>query len=231
MNRMLDKLRSGRGASITFALLLFLVCAVLCSVIITTASTAAGRMSNMAEADQRYYSVTSACELMKGLIDGKTVTMVKASDTTYLVPGMGGEQASVSYNDNTGYKLPNTATVNQSIVTYTANARYNNGNKNGTFTNEKVTLSGLSDDLKDGAAPKDLLVTLGNNGDITLTVTKTSGRNQNPFAMEMVFTADVKNGSFSKRVNPEEDPIQITTTTYTWWFKSAKVLSATGAGV
>ena len=64
-NRILTKLRSRTGASITFALLLFLVCAVLSSVIIVAASAAAGRMSGIAEADQRYYAVTSAAELLR----------------------------------------------------------------------------------------------------------------------------------------------------------------------
>ena len=68
MQTIKKKLRSQYGASITFALLLFLVCAALCSVIIVAATTAAGRMSKLAETDQRYYAVTSAAELMKDLL-------------------------------------------------------------------------------------------------------------------------------------------------------------------
>lgn len=75
------KLRSRRGASITFALLLFLVCAVLSSVIIVAASTASGRMSNLAETDRRYYAVTSAAELMKDLLK-EPVSIVKQTETT-----------------------------------------------------------------------------------------------------------------------------------------------------
>ena len=63
------KLGSRRGASITFALLLFLVCAVLSSVIIVAATSSAGRMSKLAETDQRYYAVTSAADLVKELLD------------------------------------------------------------------------------------------------------------------------------------------------------------------
>ena len=68
MQTIKKKLRSQYGASITFALLLFLVCAALCSVIIVAATSSAGRMSNLAETDQRYYAVTSAAELMKDLL-------------------------------------------------------------------------------------------------------------------------------------------------------------------
>lgn len=73
------KLRSRTGASISFGLLIFLVCTVLCSVILVSATTAAGRMSKIAETDQRYYAVTSAAELLKDLIDGETVTIEKVT--------------------------------------------------------------------------------------------------------------------------------------------------------
>ena len=81
-NRILDKLRSRTGASISYALLLFLVCAVLCSVILAAATAAAGRMSKIAETDQRYYAVTSAAEVLTDLIDGKTVSIVEVTTTT-----------------------------------------------------------------------------------------------------------------------------------------------------
>lgn len=76
-NRISRKLRSRTGASILFALLLFLVCAVLASVALTAATASSGRMSEIAKSDQRYYAVTSAAELMKTLIDGKSVTITK----------------------------------------------------------------------------------------------------------------------------------------------------------
>ncbi len=81
--RIIEKLRSRAGASITFALLLFLVCTVLCSVIITASTASSGRMSRIAETDQRYYAVTSAAELLKSILDGETVSIVKVVKTTY----------------------------------------------------------------------------------------------------------------------------------------------------
>lgn len=75
------KLRSQKGASISFALLLFLVCGILCSVILTAATAASGRMSEIAEVDQRYYAVTSAAELLKDLIDGEIVSIVEETTT------------------------------------------------------------------------------------------------------------------------------------------------------
>ena len=101
-NIIMSKLRSQTGASITFALLIFLVCTVLCSVILTAATASSGRMSGIAEGDQRYYAVTSAAELLQKLIDGKTVSVVEVketmSTTTYSngVPGDPVEGSSVT---------------------------------------------------------------------------------------------------------------------------------------
>lgn len=73
MGAIRQKLQSRTGASITFALLLFLVCAVISSVVIVAGTTAAGRMSQVAAMDQRYYAVTSAAELLRDTIDGRKV--------------------------------------------------------------------------------------------------------------------------------------------------------------
>lgn len=85
------KLRSRKGASISYALLLFLVCAAAGSVVLAAAAAAAGRLSGLAEADQRYYSVTSAAELLKEKYDGAGVKAVKTETkeviTTYSFEG------------------------------------------------------------------------------------------------------------------------------------------------
>ena len=109
MSRIKNRLRSRRGASITFALLLFLVCAVLSSVIIVAATAAAGRIAGMAEADQRYYAVTSASELLKDLISGKTVTVATVTksstgENTYLDGVIQGTASSDLTNDS-GYPI------------------------------------------------------------------------------------------------------------------------------
>ncbi len=75
-------LRSRTGASITFALLLFLVCAVVGALVLTAGSAAAGRISNLAQSDQRYYSVSSAASLMAEELNGKKVTIVQTREVT-----------------------------------------------------------------------------------------------------------------------------------------------------
>ena len=81
------KIQSERGASITFALLLFLVCAVVGSAVLTAGTAAAGRLSQIAEMDQRYYSVNSAARLLISLVEGDKVNVKKTAgasgDTTF----------------------------------------------------------------------------------------------------------------------------------------------------
>ena len=88
MRKLSQKLRSRRGASITFALLLFLVCAVVSSVVIVAATTASGRLSQLARMDQRYYAVNSAAELLCDVFTGSadspapSVTVTRDKDGT-----------------------------------------------------------------------------------------------------------------------------------------------------
>ena len=88
--RISAKLKDQSGASITYALLLFLVCAVVSSVVLAAGTAASGRMSQSVSNDQRYYSVTSAAEFLKKELDGKSVVLKKNSaddDASYVVSG------------------------------------------------------------------------------------------------------------------------------------------------
>ena len=73
MNLIHHKLRSRRGASLSIALLLFLVCLAVASVVLAAGTAASGRLSELREADQRYYSVTSAAELVRDLVSSEPV--------------------------------------------------------------------------------------------------------------------------------------------------------------
>lgn len=84
MNALKRKLTSQSGASITYALLLFLVCAVVSSVVLAAGTAASGRMSQSVESDQRYYAVTSAAEFLKKHIDGQKVTLKKTDPKGYI---------------------------------------------------------------------------------------------------------------------------------------------------
>ncbi len=75
MNVLKRKLNNQKGASITWALLIFLVCAVVGSAVLVAGTAAAGRMSKLADSEQRYYAVTSAAGLLRDVLkDPITVT-------------------------------------------------------------------------------------------------------------------------------------------------------------
>ncbi len=82
MQAMKKKIQSQRGASLTYALLVFLVCAVVGSAVLTAGTAAGGRMDNLAEMDQRYYSVNSAARLMIDMITGDEIQVEKTTPDT-----------------------------------------------------------------------------------------------------------------------------------------------------
>ena len=78
LRRMMSaKIRSNRGASLIFALLLFLVCTVIGSVVLAAGTASAGRMSQLGESDQRYYSVASAAQLLAKELTDKEVRIIR----------------------------------------------------------------------------------------------------------------------------------------------------------
>ena len=81
MKQIRNKLQSERGASITFALLLFLVCAVTGSLILMASTAASGRISRTAELDGQYYSVMSAARLLQEEIEKNPVTVTEITVT------------------------------------------------------------------------------------------------------------------------------------------------------
>ena len=76
LNKIRQKITSQSGASITYALLLFLVCAVVSSVVLAAGTAASGRISQSVSTDQRYYSVTSAARVLINELDGNSNSIV-----------------------------------------------------------------------------------------------------------------------------------------------------------
>ena len=56
-------MRSERGASLSVAMLLMLVCVALSAAVLAASTASVGRFANQGEMDQRYYAVTSAAHL------------------------------------------------------------------------------------------------------------------------------------------------------------------------
>ncbi|MBR2547689.1 MAG: hypothetical protein IKF07_05825 [Eubacterium sp.] len=220
MNRSIKKLRSGKGASITFALLLFLVCAVLSSIIITAASAATGRISNMAETDQRYYSVTSASILLKDLICDKTVTVVDVtpeggSSSRYVLEDVSSGEATANYSS---YTPIGTTYTPSSIVSDIACRYYNI-----LPGQPSITITGPVD----GTEPAVETVLQPSKKEMTMAVSKYSGSSTHPFVMEVVFKADVTDSTSTKEVEDDDGsitPISIRTRSITWSLKSMKII-------
>lgn len=75
MKKATIKLKTERGATLLLALLLFMVCCAVGIVVLTAGTASSGRTAELARMDRRYYSVTSAVNLLAELVDGKTVAV------------------------------------------------------------------------------------------------------------------------------------------------------------
>ena len=217
MVRIKDKLRSNSGASITFALLLFLVCAALAAVILVAGTTAAGRMSGLAENDQRYYAVTSAAEMIRDVMDDETISILKvggtdkayhlpmnqitdsvvhspAAITISPTPDEGDDETENTSTDTQGsgedYEIDNTASLtNDSFAIDTAKVI----RAGSTYTSQNPRKLYLTSTLGSGNNEDPLAVTIDEavdaNGNLTLVIYNTEG---DPFKMMLTFTADSK---------------------------------------
>lgn len=81
LKRTVRKIRSEHGASLSMALMLFLVCTVVASVAIAAGSATAGRLSQLREMDKSYYNVTSAAKLFVDELP-VTVTVKRSCNAT-----------------------------------------------------------------------------------------------------------------------------------------------------
>ena len=69
------KLQDRSGATLTVALLFFVMCAAAGSVILAAATTSTGRLAELQASDQNYYAVVSAAKLLRDEIDGQTISV------------------------------------------------------------------------------------------------------------------------------------------------------------
>lgn len=191
MKKARAKLRSQRGASITFALLLFLVCAVVSSVVVVAGSAVGGRMSQLAASDQRYYAVTSAAELLRSTFDGQAVKVTVQKDLA--------EDAVGKYASDKDDEDKILAHASKLLV------QLREG-ETGSVTRE-FTLS--ASDEHDGLTCA-VSETIGRNGQLMFQIT--SGNIQNAasaYTLRVMFSSDVRESAASATATE-------TTTTVTW---------------
>ena len=99
--------RSQRGASLVLALFLFMICSLLAAIVLSASTAAVGSYKGITEMDQRYYSVTSAADLLKSKIDNESLTMQlvrtkdgQGNETTTSIK-IEGKDSACSFSDNT----------------------------------------------------------------------------------------------------------------------------------
>ena len=203
------KLGSDAGASITFALLLFLVCAMVSAVVLVAATTAAGRMASIAEADQRYYAVTSAAELIRDAVSDKTVTVMTFGSDTIVVAKPANEITAENINDAGGsadedsYIPAGDDDTDYQHVTRPDTESVSDGSLDSllrkvselVLANEKSF--GFDISVLSGGEDRDELavhvdVTVSNDDKATFVIYNTNGK---PFKMTMDFSVDTKNNN------------------------------------
>jgi len=163
------------------ALLLFLVCAVIGAVVLTAATASAGRFSDLAESDRRYYSVTSAVKLLRKVIENeKTIVEMTKTDNTYKVDKIPDNKTifdTIVYLGVTGNEYNEVTEINQEIwkmesvdYSYTGGTLYLN-----VGTKESLTAK--------------VTITADENCNLTVTVSSADAGEQ--FTQILIFTSNI----------------------------------------
>ena len=122
MKRLQAKLKSKQGASIVMAMMFFLLCIMVCSVVITAATGNAGRFHGMRTESQHYYTGSSAARLLRDSFENYTYIIVKTTVTETGSPTSVTERYFPEESDMTG-KLTD-------ILAKAAKEIYENGSGN-----------------------------------------------------------------------------------------------------
>ncbi len=226
MRTLKRKLNSQRGASLTFALLLFLVCAVVGSAVLVAGTAAAGRMSKIAEMDQRYYSVNSAARLLIELIDGEEATIVKT------VTQVGEGSPATTYKDETGaaigsgnfssitkeaaYHIVSTTSILDRTGTNSYDITLNTGKENLNVTIKEQLKREYEEDGEEA----------GDYGEMTLTVS--SGTGSESYVMKLTFNMDKREvvEHTEKKEGDKTTTEDITTYKIAWHIRNLEIPGA-----
>lgn len=224
MNRIKRKLNSQRGASITYALLIFLVCAVVGSAVLVAGTTASGRISEVAKSDQRYYAVTSAARLLINKIDNQAVTIKMINETvidTTTSPST--STTNTTFLDDAGNVLTDSTTFS-SIPLQIAYQLMSGASAPGNTLN--LTIAPTHAELN-----VDIAETVAANGEITITILKTTGTSPNTrtYSMKLLFNLDKSElppVSTTSTTSSTKTTTTTTTNQYTWHLRDIQVVGA-----
>ena len=109
------KIHSSVGASLAIALLLFLACTVVGTVVLTAASAVSGRAAELTFMDQRYHSVASAAALLEKELCGKDIKIerYKKTEVKKTIVYSGEDESAIS--TQTDYTVTYRTGINQSV--------------------------------------------------------------------------------------------------------------------
>lgn len=179
MRTIKNKLSSQRGASLTFALLIFLVCAVVGSAVLVAGTAASGRMSKIAEMDQRYYSVNSAARLLIDLITENEVQVVK----TVKKDGTSAYTVKTVKEGSSAYVVPTAPT----FTSLTEEAAYQVAKEITSSKTREITLKGKSDSLS-----VKIIETINPDGSLLFELVNDEEGASEKYRMQIWFAADKK---------------------------------------
>ena len=217
LQKLKQKLKSQTGASITFALLLFLVCAVVGSAVLVAGTAAAGRMSKIAEMDQRYYAVNSAARLLVETIEKETVTIVKTNSLDSS-DGSGGNTSSGQEGTsgaggaaNEKQSFPRDAAKKLGILDGT-------GSDLSSPTEFTLSIKDADSDVKDSIEVK-ISETITPDGSMIFVVSK--GKNNDVYALKLSFELDRQDNT---ELNLQKNT-ETTTTVLDWRLTDIETVS------
>lgn len=226
MNRLKSKLTSQSGASITYALLLFLVCAVVGSIVLAAGTAASGRMSGAVSSDQRYYSVTSAAKLLKNKLDGHSNRIVYTGTGSEFYSGTGNvidtsKATKKTFDgkevlpDPLGIMDYGSAVVGGWLSASTDPLKYDLTVKDTTDSSVKCSVKVSLSIVQSGSVP--VLLLSVSNSDTT----------EGTYTLELNFTANVEETIGKKEINGVVT--YECTRKITWNYNSVKTVAATAS--
>ena len=216
MNILKRKITSERGASITFALLIFLVCSMVSIAVVIAGTTAAGRMSQRAETDQRYYAVTSAVELLCDDFKDKTVTVEYNREVKESPDAV---SAVTITEDGFEAENPMVAKVSKDLVLMIANETSGSSTPDGTFTltasTDAPADSSLACAINEYVKPDGRVIF-----EVSNTVDPTAAKKQ-VYTLQVTFDANIRKTSY-RYAKPDKTLMEKVTVTLDWSLNNIK---------
>ena len=184
--RVIKKFTSAEGMTILIALLFFMMCAVVGSIILTAATAASGRLSNLRDEEKGYFAASSAAEFLRDSIEGTTF-QISQTDGQKPVYSVNGYEVTVPQSDALLNLLLNAKA--DTPVEYTMNVT----------PNATGAASGSS------AAPEPMEATIemrhSDDYQITAAITTADG-----YKLTLVLPSEVDVQVYTKEVTPTEVP-------------------------